>query len=54
MIDKRQFIGKYCDVETKDGKWRLGVIEGVKGTKEEKDVVEVALDGWSANKIQVI
>ncbi len=53
MIDKRQFISKYCDIQTKDGVWRLGVVEGVKGNKEDKDIVEVALDGWSKNKNQV-
>lgn len=53
MIDKRHFIAKYCDIETKDGKWRLGVIEGGKVSREEKDVVEVSLDGWSSNKIHV-
>jgi hypothetical protein len=53
MIDKRHFISKYCDVETKDGVWRLGIVEGGKGNKEDKEVFEVYLDGWSSNKIQV-
>lgn len=50
MIDKRQFIGKYCDIQTKDGVWRLGAIEG---KREDKEIVEVSLDGWSSNKNQV-
>lgn len=53
MIDKRQFIGKYCDILTKDGVWRLGIIDGGKGNKDDKDIIEVSLDGWSSNKNQV-
>lgn len=53
MIDKRQFIGKYCDIQTKDGIWRLGIIDGGKGNKDDKDIIEVTLDGWSSNKNQV-
>jgi hypothetical protein len=51
MLDKTQFITKYCDIQTKDGEWRLGVVEK---NKEDKDLMEVSLDGWSKNKNQVL
>lgn len=53
MIDKKQYLAKYCDLETKDGVWRLGIIDWNKAQKDEKDIVEVYLDGWSKNKIHV-
>ncbi len=51
MIDKRQFINKYCDIQTKDGVWRLGMIQGK--LNKDQEVIEVSLDGWSSNKNQV-
>lgn len=51
MIDKKQFIGKFCDFQTSDGIWRLGLIEG--GKIMDKEIFEVSLDGWSANKNHV-
>jgi len=53
MFDKRQYLNKYCDIQTKDGIWRLGIIEGDKLSKIEKNVIEVSLDGWSSNKNNV-
>lgn len=49
MNDKSQYIIKYCDIQTKDNEWRLGIVEGQKN----KEIIEVSLDGWSSNKIQV-
>ena len=46
MIDKKGFIGKYCDVETKDGVWRLGLVDV---GRNKGDMLEVTLDGWSQN-----
>jgi hypothetical protein len=55
MIDKTQIITKYCDIQTNDNKWRLGIIENLKANiLKEKDVLEVNLDGWSSSKKQVI
>ena len=53
MNDKRQYLGKYCDIKTKDGVWRLGMIEGEKLSNLEKNIFEVSLDGWSRNKNHV-
>jgi hypothetical protein len=52
MFDKNQFIGKYCDIQTKDGEWRLGIIEGGKN-RESKEILDISLDGWSQKKNQV-
>jgi len=52
MLDKYQYIRKYCDFQTKDGIWRLGIIDGK--FNKDKEIIEVALDGWSNNKIQVL
>ncbi len=51
MIDKKQFLVKYCDVLTKDGQWRLGTL--LNKISDSKDIIEVSLDGWSSNKNQV-
>ena len=53
MNDKRQYLGKYCDIKTKDGVWRLGIIEGEKLNNLDKNIFEVSLDGWSRNKSHV-
>lgn len=38
MIDKKQFIGKYCDIQTKDGVWRLGVVESKGDKSKDKEM----------------
>jgi hypothetical protein len=53
MFDKKQYLGKFCDIQTKDGVWRLGTIEGDKVNKMERLILDVSLDGWSSNKNQV-
>jgi hypothetical protein len=50
MYDKTQYLIKYCDIQTRDGEWRLGVINKTATTK---GMLEISLDGWSENKKQV-
>ena len=42
------YTKKYCDIQTKDDIWRVGIIKEIQG-----DVYIIALDGWSATKNQV-
>ncbi len=51
---KTQIISKFCDIQTSDNEWRLGIIENTRGNiLKDKDLLEVHLDGWSINKNQV-
>jgi hypothetical protein len=51
MYEKTQYIIKYCDIQTNDGVWRLGIINK---NVNFKNLLEIHLDGWSENKKQVI
>ena len=50
MYEKTQYLIKYCDIQTKDNEWRLGIINK---NHSSKNILEVSLDGWSENKKQV-